>query len=315
MTRPPSGHLSGQDESGFGGISLDTINPVASSNPKASLYHSIYHVLHQKHHKAPKAPAVHKVHKAHVPVPKKPHVVHPPKPKPPKKPHVVHVAKAKPPKKPHAAKAAPAPKAPHVAKAHLGTVRIKSHPGPALRGGLTNTGVPRDQINADGSITRLNKDGTKGPGKISKHSGPNPYSWRNHPGAITIDSHGHRSSAAGAAATAAHDSGQAARGRHGGAGGGQPPTPMGSGQDGGRRSGGPSAPSAPPTTSHKGSSGGARAPHAPHTPHAPTAHKTPKPPLQINTDSFLGSDSHVESHRPTPLAPATQHRMPKPHYR
>lgn len=302
MTRPPSNFLSGQDETGFGGISHDSVNPITSSNPKSSLYHSLYHALHQKHHKAPKAPAVHKTHKAHVPVPKKPHVVHPPKPKPPKKPHIAHVAKTK---APHV------PKAAHAGKTHLG----KGHGGPTAQGGLTNTGVPRDQVNADGSITRLNKDGTKGPGHISKHSGPNPYSWRNHPGASVIDSHGHRSSAAGAAATAAHDSGQAAKGRHGGAGGGQPTPPMGSGQDGGRRRGGPSAPSAPPTTSHKGSSGGARAPHAPHTPHAPTAHKTPKPPLQLNTDSFLGSDSHVESHRPTPLAPATQHRMPKPHYR
>jgi len=51
-----------------------------------------------------------------------------------------------------------------------------------------------------------------------------------------------------------------------------------------------------------------KAPHAPRTPHQPKAHKAPKPPLQLNTNSFLGADSHVESHNPTPLVPVAVHR-------
>jgi len=54
--------------------------------------------------------------------------------------------------------------------------------------------------------------------------------------------------------------------------------------------------------------------HAPATQHTPKAHATPKAPLQLNTDSFLGADSHVESHRPTPLVTPSSHLMPKLHY-
>ncbi len=299
MTRPPSSFLSGQDETGFAGISADSFNPIFNAKPTGNLHSSLYHLAHQKQPKKPKAPTVHKPGKVHVPAPKKPHVTHPPRPKAPPKPHVVHVAKPKAPPKPHVAKpkappkphathAAKAPKAPKPAKAgktHLGKT--------GRRGGTIATGASRNQVNADGSITHLNRDGTVGAGHAQQSDGlPKMHGPSYVPGrakgwgaATTIDSRGHRSSAAGAAAVAAQDSGHAAT-----------------------------------SSRHKGSGGSAHAPHAPHvphaphTPHAPKAHKAPKAPLQLNTDSFLGTDSHVESHRPTPLAPATMHRMPKPHY-
>jgi len=53
--------------------------------------------------------------------------------------------------------------------------------------------------------------------------------------------------------------------------------------------------------------------HAAGTPHNPKAHAAPKAPLQLNTDSFLGTDSHVETHRPTPLIAPTVHLSPHHH--
>jgi len=222
--RPPSPHLSGK-----------------------ALYSTLSAIVHPKHHKGVKTPVVHV---------KKPHVTHPPKPALPKKPHVVHPPKPHLPKKPHVTHP-PKPKVVHVKKVHLAKpAKPKTTHGSALTPKHTPK-RPKDQTPGALPTSHLNPNGTKGPGHIGKHDGPNPYRWSNHPAATQLDIHGHRSSAAAAAKTLA--------------------------------------------SSLK---------HAAHSAHTPKAHAAPKAPLQLNTDSFLGADSHVETHRPTPLIPATAHRTP-----
>jgi len=267
--RPPSQHLSGKD-----------------------LYSSLYHAIHQPHHKKVKPPHVHIVHPKKPPVVhvKKPHVVHPPKPHAPKKPHVVHPPKPHAPKKPHVVHP-PKPHVVHAKKPHIvhppkvhvtpvKKVHLAKPPKAAKAHGvrITQSKRPLDQTPGAAPGERLNADGTKGRGHISRHDGPNPYHWHNHPAATTIVN-GHRGAAPPVAGqgTAAGTLRVSHRSSH--------------------------ATHTPATHTAK-----PHAPHAPRPAHVPKAPKAPKPPLQLNTDSFLGSDSHVESHNPTPLVPVAVHR-------
>lgn len=227
--RPPSQHLSGKQ-----------------------LYSTLFHAIHPPKHKAVKVPVIHvkKPHAVHAVKPKdpkKPHgsALHPPKPKAPKKPHAVHVTKAKVVhvKKPHAVHVVHPPKPAHTVTPKHTPKRVKDTTPGAL------------------PTAHLNPNGTKGPGRIGKHDGPNPYRWFNHPAATMLDIHGHRSSAVAAAKTLAQS-----------------------------------------------------LKHAAPAQHTPKAHAAPKAPLQLNTDSFLGADSHVETHRPTPLVTPTAHLMPHIRY-
>jgi len=199
------------------------------------LYSTLFHAIHPPKHKAVKVPVIHV---------KKPHAVHAVKPKAPKKPHgsALHPPKAK---------------VVHVKKPQV------VHPPKAAHTVTPKHTPKRVKDTTPGALptAHLNPNGTKGPGHIGKHDGPNPYRWFNHPAATMLDIHGHRSSAEAAAKTLAHS-----------------------------------------------------LKHAPAAQHTPKAHATPKAPLQLNTDSFLGADSHVETHRPTPLVTPTAHLMPHIHY-
>ncbi len=251
--RPPSPHLHSKKP--------QPVKPIASPQHQSSpahakladpthhlygktIYSTIYHAIHQPKHKAVKVPVVH-VKKPVVP---KTHVVHAKKPPVPKKPHVVHLKK---------------PKVVHVKKVHLAKPKVAKVAKPVAAKHVLKK--PKDQTLGALPTSHLNPNGTKGPGHIGKHDGPNPYRWSNHPAATMIDAHGHRIAAPVAA-----------------------------------------------TSQHRSGAGSVR--HAAATSHTPKTHAAPKAPLQLNTDSFLGTDSRVESHRPTPLVTPSSHLMPKPHY-
>ncbi len=189
---PSPQHLSSPTASGL----TDPNHPLGGK----TIFANIYKAIHPKHHKAVKVPVVHV---------KKPHVAHIPKPKAAKKPHVVHIKKPALPKKPHIVHIKK-PAVVHVKKVHVAKTPKAAHtvtPKHTLK-------RPKDQTPGALPTSHLNPNGTKGPGHIGKHDGPNPYRWSNHPAATMLDIHGHRSSAVAAAKTAAKSLKHAAGSSH-----------------------------------------------------------------------------------------------------